>query len=70
MKNISFISYYPFDKIKYEQFGVDILKEKLNLSVIDVSQIYFKNLKINSINSTFKNIFNLYNKNDIKKILN
>ncbi len=65
MKKITYISFYPFDKIKYDQFGIEYLKRFLNISIIDLSQAYQKERKAKENIDVFSNMIFL---NDIKQI--
>ena len=69
MKKITYISYYTFNKIKYDQFGLEYLKQFLDISIIDLSKSYEKQKKIEGNKSRFNNMFVLESVKEIKQIL-
>ena len=69
MKKITYISYYTFNKIKYDQFGLEYLKQFLDISIIDLSKSHKKQKEIEGHKSRFNNMFVLENVKEIKQTL-
>ena len=69
MKKITYISSYTFNKIKYDQFGIEYLKQFLDISIIDLSQAYEKERKDKENKGVFNNIIYLDNIKQVKQTL-
>ena len=69
MKKITYISFYTFNKIKYDQFGIEYLKQFLDISIIDLSQAYEKERKDKENKGAFNNIIYLDNIKQVKQTL-
>ena len=67
MKKIAYVSYYTFNKIKYDRYGVEVLKKYLDVSIFDLSKMHQKYFEKNELpNFDLKRIFILDNLNDLK----